>query len=229
MQMADWQQKFDEVQQTKDFYRRTSWMQGLIIALIAMVALGIVIGMWWHRRKVRKLSFRLDEDTRRISELRTNIEQLEKSGAENGQEMERMKKELENRMERISGTLLIGTQMFSQLQQRQCIAEVTATPVHRRGYGQGAAVLSGLLRPTAPEALAGVGTKIQRTLHRAVHLPHHAGRPALRRRGHCHRPQCETHLRPQHALKDQRSGEVVSHSEYRRRDKLCKKKHVVLL
>ena len=126
MQMADWQQKFDEVQQTKDFYRRTSWMQGLIIALIAMVALGIVIGMWWHRRKVRKLSFRLDEDTRRISELRTNIEQLEKSGAENGQEMERMKKELENRMERISGTLLIGTQMFSQLQQRQCIAEVTA-------------------------------------------------------------------------------------------------------
>ena len=126
MQMADWQQKFDEVQQTKDFYRRTSWMQGLIIALIAMVALGIVIGMWWHRRKVRKLSFRLDEDTRRISELRTNIEQLEKSGAENGQEMERMKKELEKRMERISGTLLIGTQMFSQLQQRQCIAEVTA-------------------------------------------------------------------------------------------------------
>ena len=126
MQMADWQQKFDEVHQTKDFYRRTSWMQVLIIALIAMVALGIVIGMWWHRRKVRKLSFRLDEDTRRISELRTNIEQLEKSGAENGQEMERMKKELENRMERISGTLLIGTQMFSQLQQHQCIAEATA-------------------------------------------------------------------------------------------------------
>ena len=36
------------------------------------------------------------------------------------------KEELENRMERISGTLLIGTQMFSQLQQRQCIAEATA-------------------------------------------------------------------------------------------------------
>ena len=29
-------------------------------------------------------------------------------------------------MERISGTLLIGTQMYSQLQQRQCIAEATA-------------------------------------------------------------------------------------------------------
>ena len=116
IQMAEWQQRFDEVQQTKDFYRRTSWMQVLIIAMIVVVS----------RRKVRKLSFRLDEDTRRISELRTNIEQLEKSGAENGQEMERMKKELENRMERISGTLLIGTQMFSQLQQRQCIAEATA-------------------------------------------------------------------------------------------------------
>ncbi len=126
MQMAEWQQKFDEVRQTKDFYRRTSWMLGLIIALIVVVALAIVVGLWWHRRKVRKLSFRLDEDTRRISELRTNIEQLEKSGTENCQEMTRLKEELESRMERISGTLLVGTQMFSQLQQRQCIAEATA-------------------------------------------------------------------------------------------------------
>jgi len=126
MQMVDWQQKFDEIQHSKDFYGRMTWMQRLIIALIVVTVLAIGTGMWWHRRKVRKLSFRMDEDTRRISELRTNIEQLEKSGAENGHEMERMKKELENRMERISGTLLIGTQMFSQLQQRQCIAEVTA-------------------------------------------------------------------------------------------------------
>ena len=94
--------------------------------MIAMVALGIVIGMWWHRRKVRRLSFRLDEDAKRISELRTKIELQEKSGQENGQEMARLKEELENRMERISGTLLIGTQMFSQLQQHQCIAEATA-------------------------------------------------------------------------------------------------------
>lgn len=126
LQMAEWQQKFDEVQQTKDFYRRTSWMQGLIIVLIVVVALAIGIGMLLHRRKVRRLSFRLDEDASRISELRTNIEQLEKSGTENSQEMTRLKEELENRMERISGTLLVGTQMFSQLQQRQCIAEATA-------------------------------------------------------------------------------------------------------
>ena len=126
MQMAEWQQKFDEVRQTKEFYRRTSWMQVLIVTLIVVVILAIVVGMWWHRRKVRRLSFRLDEDARRISELRTKIEQQEKSGAENSQEMARLKEELENRMERISGTLLIGTQMYSQLQQRQCIAEATA-------------------------------------------------------------------------------------------------------
>ena len=126
MKMAEWQQKFDEVRQTKEFYRRTSWMQVLIIALIVVVILAIVVGMWWHRRKVRRLSFRLDEDARRISELRTKIELQEKSGAENSQEMARLKEELENRMERISGTLLIGMQMFSQLQQRQCIAEATA-------------------------------------------------------------------------------------------------------
>ena len=126
MLMADWQQKFDEVQQTKEFYRRTTWMQGLIIALIVVVVLAIGVGMWWHRRKVRRLSFRQDEDARRIAELRTKIEQQEKSGEENGQEMARLKEELESRMERISGTLLIGTQMYSQLQQHQCIANATA-------------------------------------------------------------------------------------------------------
>ena len=124
--MTDWQRNLDNERQTKKLNHRLSWMQGLTIALIMVVAIAIVVGTWWHRRKVRRLSFRLDEDARRISELRTNIEQLEKSGAENWQEMERMKKELENRMERISGTLLVGTQMFSQLQQRQCIAEATA-------------------------------------------------------------------------------------------------------
>ena len=126
MLMVDWQQKFDELQQTKEFKRQTMWMQGLIIGLIIVVVLAIGIGMWWHRRKVRRLSFLQDEDARRIAELRTKIEQQEKSGEENGQEMARLKEELESRMERISSTLLIGTQMYNQLQQRQCIAEATA-------------------------------------------------------------------------------------------------------
>ena len=108
IQMVEWQQRFDEVQQTKDFYRRTSWMQVLIIAMIVIVSLAIGIGLLLHRRKVHRLSSRLDEDARRISDHRTKID------------------ELESRMERISGTLLVGTQMFSQLQQRQCIAEATA-------------------------------------------------------------------------------------------------------
>ena len=123
---VDWQQQFDDERKTKDFYRRTSLLQGLVIALIVIVALAIGVGMLLHRRKVRRLSFRQDEDTSRINELRTKIEQLEKNGAENGQEIARLKEELESRMERISGTLLIGTQMFSQLQQHQCIAEATA-------------------------------------------------------------------------------------------------------
>ena len=124
--MTDWQRNLDNERQTKKLNHRLSWMQVLIIALIVVVILAIVVGMWWHHRKVRRLSFRLDEDAKRISELRTNIELQEKSGAENSQEMARLKEELENRMERISGTLLIGTQMYSQLQQHQCIAEATA-------------------------------------------------------------------------------------------------------
>ena len=125
-QMEDWQRILEDERNTKDLNHRLSGMQKLIIALIAVVVLAIGIGMWWHRRKVLKLSFRLDEDARRISELRTKIELQEKSGEENGQEMARLKEELENRLERISSTLLIGTQMYNQLQQRQCIAEATA-------------------------------------------------------------------------------------------------------
>ena len=125
-QMDDWQKNIEEERKTKDLNHRLSGMQGLIIVLIVVVVLAIGIGMWWHRKKVRKLSFRLDEDARRINELRTKIEQQEKSGEENGQKMARLKEELESRMERISGTLLIGTQMYNQLQQRQCIAEATA-------------------------------------------------------------------------------------------------------
>jgi len=125
-QMEDLQKNLEEERKTKDLSHRLSSMQELTIALIVVVVLAIGIGMWWHRRKVHKLSFRLDEDARRISELRTKIEQQENSGEKNGQEMARLKEELESRMERISGTLLIGTQMFSQLQQHQCIAQATA-------------------------------------------------------------------------------------------------------
>ena len=125
-QMADWQKNLEDERKTKDLSHRLSGMQKLTIAMIVVVVLAIATGMWWHRRKVRKLSFRLDGDAHRIAELRTKIEQQEKSGKENGQEMARLKEELENRMERISGTLLIGTQMYNQLQQRQSIAEATA-------------------------------------------------------------------------------------------------------
>ena len=124
--MADWQMKYDEERQSKELYRRTSWMLCTIIALAVVASVAIALGTWWHRRKVSRLSFRLDEDARRISELRTKIEQLEKSGKDSGQEMARLKEELESRMERISGTLLVGTQMYSQLQQHQCIAQATA-------------------------------------------------------------------------------------------------------
>ena len=108
MLMIDWQQQFDEVRQTKDFYSRMTWMQRLTIVIVVVLVLAIGLGMWWHRRNVRRLSSQLDEDARNTSELHTKVDQLE------------------TRMERISGTLLIGTQMYSQLQQRQSIAEATA-------------------------------------------------------------------------------------------------------
>ena len=108
MMMVDWQQNIDEQRQAKDFYRQTTWMQRLIFGIVLLVVLAVAAGMWWHRRKVRRLSLQLDEDAQSTNELRSKMGLLE------------------NRMERISNTLLIGTQMYNQLQQRQCIAEATA-------------------------------------------------------------------------------------------------------
>lgn len=107
-QMDDWQKNLDEERKTKNLNHRLSGMQELIIALSVIVAIAIIVGMWWHRRKVRRLSSQLDEDARNTSELNTKVGLLE------------------NRMEHISNTLLIGTQMYNQLLQRQCIAEATA-------------------------------------------------------------------------------------------------------
>ena len=116
-QMIDWQQKFldepsgradyDDERQPKELYLRAAWLQGLKIASSVMMALALAIGvgMWWHRKKVK---------------------QLVKRGEASGQEMARLKEELESRKERISSTLLIGTQMYNQLQHHQCIAEATA-------------------------------------------------------------------------------------------------------
>lgn len=126
MQMVDWQQKFDDIRLSDNFSRRITWMQRLAFALIVVVAIAIAFGFWWHRRKVRLLSSQQDKGARRIAELGKKVELQEKSGEQNEKEMARLKEELENRMEHISGTLLIGTQMFSQLQQHQCIAEATA-------------------------------------------------------------------------------------------------------
>ena len=66
-----------------------------------------------------------------------------------------------------------------------------------------------LLRPTAPKTLAGVGAEIQEPLHCSVHLSHHAGRPSLRRRNHRCCPQRQAYVSKKHALKDQKSGEVI--------------------
>jgi len=87
-QMEDLQKNLDEERKTKDLNHRLSGMQELIIALSVIVTIAIVAGMWWHRRKVRRLSTKLDEDARNTSELNSKVGQLE------------------SRMEHISNTLL---------------------------------------------------------------------------------------------------------------------------
>ena len=163
-QMDDLQKNLDEERKTKDLNHRLSAMLELIIALIIVVAIAIVVGTWWHRRKVSRLSFRLDEDAQRISDLRTKIEQLEKSGKNSGQEMARLKEELPH-----------GAHIGHAADWHTDVQSVAAAPVHRRGHGQRAAVSCRLFCPASPQALAGMAAEVQGSLDGAVCVPHHAG------------------------------------------------------
>jgi len=122
LEIADWQRKFDEERWEKRSQQRMI-KTGAVIAVVFVV---LVVGIWWHqRRRVHQLGFRLDENARRITENQTEIERLQQSGEASEQTIADLKKQIEDSRQRISNQLLTGTRLFVKLQQKECIAEMT--------------------------------------------------------------------------------------------------------
>lgn len=123
LEIADWQQKYDEERWEQKSRKRMMEMVGVITIAIVFV---LAIGIWWHRRRVHELAFRLDENARQINENQVEIERLQQSGEANEQTIAVLNKQIETNRQRISNKLLIGTRCFVRLQQKECIADMTA-------------------------------------------------------------------------------------------------------
>ena len=94
--------------------------------VVFVVLLMLAMGYWWYWRRLRSLRFRLDEHARRISENQAEIERLQQSGEANDQTIANLNMQIENSRQMISNKLLIGTQCFVKLQQKNSIADMTA-------------------------------------------------------------------------------------------------------
>ncbi len=123
LEIADWQQKYDEERWEQKSRKRMMEMAGVITFAIVLV---LAIGIWWHRRRVHELAFLLDENARRINENQVEIERLQQSGEANEQTIAVLNKQIETNRQRISNKLLIGTRCFVRLQKKECIADMTA-------------------------------------------------------------------------------------------------------
>ena len=122
LEIADWQKKFDEKRWEERSQRRMKKMGMVIFVILLMLAMGY----WWYWRRLRSLRFRLDEHARRISENQAEIERLQQSGEANDQTIANLNMQIENSRQMISNKLLIGTQCFVKLQQKNSIADMTA-------------------------------------------------------------------------------------------------------
>ena len=67
--MADWQMKYDEERQSKELYRRTSWMLWTIIALAVVVAVAIAAALDVKRPSVRSMRSRIKGRERYLKQL----------------------------------------------------------------------------------------------------------------------------------------------------------------
>ena len=121
LEIADWQQKYDEERWEQKSQRKMMEMAGIITVIV----LALAIGIWWYRRRVKKLSFQLDENARRMTENLAEIERLQQSGEASEQTIAELNRQIEASRQRISNKLLIGTRWFVRMQQKECIADIT--------------------------------------------------------------------------------------------------------
>ena len=126
LEIADWQQKYDEERWRATTMSTNIKWGGVILVFSVMLALVV----WWHRRRVRNIRFQLDEHARRIAENQTEIERLQQNGEASEQTIAELNRQIETSRRRISNKLLIGTRAFVKLQQKESVADMKSEERH---------------------------------------------------------------------------------------------------
>ena len=121
LEIADWQKKYDEARWEQRSRQRLLKLGGGFLLILLL----LIMGYWWYWRRVRGLSFRLDENARQIAENQAEIERLQRSGETNQQTIAELNHRIEESRERISIQLLTGTRLFLKMQQKESIADIT--------------------------------------------------------------------------------------------------------
>ena len=122
LEIADWQQKYDEERWEEKSQKKMMEMAGII----TIIVLALAIGIWWYRKRVKELGFQLDKNARRMTENLAEIERLQESGEASGQTIAELNRQIEASRQRISNKLLVGTRCFVRMQQKECIADISA-------------------------------------------------------------------------------------------------------
>ena len=121
LEIANWQKKYDEARWEQRSRQRLLKLGGAFLLFLSV----LIMGYWWYWRRVRGLSFRLDENARQIAENQAEIERLQRSGETNQQTIAELNHRIEESRERISIQLLTGTRLFLKMQQKESIADIT--------------------------------------------------------------------------------------------------------
>ena len=121
LEIADWQRKYDEARWEERAYQRLLKLGGGFLLILLL----LIMGYWWYWRRVRGLSFRLDENARQIADNLAEIERLQRSGETNQQTIAELNHRIEESRQRISNQLLTGTRLFLKMQQKESIADIT--------------------------------------------------------------------------------------------------------
>ena len=123
LEIADWQQKYDEERWEEKSREQIMQIAGVITFIILTI---LAIGVWWHRRRVKELGFLLDEHTRKMTENLMKMERLKESGEASEQTIAELNRQIEASRLRISNKLFVGTRCFVRMQQKECIADLTS-------------------------------------------------------------------------------------------------------
>ena len=124
--IAERQQQDEEEHRATNSRKRTMEMGGVVITVVLFLSMGF----WWHHRRMNRLRIRLDEHNKRITENLAEIERLQQSGEVSEHIIAELNKQIKDSRERIAYKLLIGTKAFLKLQEKQCVAEMTANERH---------------------------------------------------------------------------------------------------